>query len=239
MLLLFCLSASFCVVVLRLRVTVQFFLFNRPHQEAALLLECKFLRLRVNVPFAGRWKAVSLYSLNELPVTLGPASPLFVWSLISPGYSCVCVCVCGCFELWCCTFWPLKWNRPSCCRSGGFFSSSDRKEGTGRAWRQLLLTAMMMMCWCSAELSRSSPLSLISQRSASGFPSVFPKLHWFWPLYLGGPGPLALAVTLCWQKNTESWQRCCSQKHKAWSFCRQSVLFLGYCFVTVWRGKLF
>lgn len=94
--------------------------------------------------------------------------------------------------------------------------------------------------WWRLRLGRPPPHSSSArrrptQRSASGFPSVFPKLHWFWPLYLRGPSPLALAVTLRWQKNTESWQRC-SRKHKAWGFCRQSLLFLGSCFVTV-KGK--
>lgn len=40
-----------------------------------------------------------------------------------------------------------------------------------------------------------------AQRSARGFPSVFPKLHWFWLLYLGGPGPLVLAVTRLTEKH--------------------------------------
>ena len=101
----------------------------------------------------------------------------------------------------------------------------------------LAVLVTVMMCWRSAGPRRSAPsLPRPAQRSASGFPSVFPKLHWFWPLYLGGPGPLALAVTLRWQKNTESWQRC-SRRHKAWGFCRRSLLFLGYCFVTVKGGK--
>lgn len=94
-------------------------------------------------------------------------------------------------------------------------------------------------CWVlmfSWPPPHASPLPCSSQCSASGFPSVFPKLHWFWPLYLRGPGPLALAVTLCWQKNTESWQRC-SQKTQSMRSLSAVLLFLGYCFVTVSGGK--
>lgn len=158
--------------------------------------------------------------------------PLFVWSLISEG----ALCLRACFALWRRTFWLFLWKsyRLSRCSSGCFFSSSDRKEETGQS-----IAAAAVGDGGDDVLMLSRPPSLLSsrphlsQRSASGFPSVFPKLHWFWPLYLRGPGPLALAVTLRWQKNTESWQRRCSRTHKARSFCRQSVLFLGYCFVTV------
>lgn len=132
--------------------------------------------------------------------------------------------------------------RLGCCSSGGFFlCSSDRRRGRGQIKRAAAATAAAgaWRCrwrwWCvEAQPAPAArlPLPRPAQRSASGFPSVFPKLHWFWPLYLGGPGPLALAVTLRWQKNTESWQRC-SRRHKAWGFCRRSLLFLGYCFVTV------
>lgn len=61
-----------------------------------------------------------------------------------------------------------------------------------------------------------------SPPSASGFPPVFPRLHWPWPLCLGGPGPAwppppPPATRRC-PKSTESWQRR-SRRHKARGFC--------------------
>lgn len=158
------------------------------------------------------------------------------------------MCVRGRFDLcrrefWFC-LWAWKWFRGS--RNDidsaaapealfSFFSPivrqirGDEAEQCGCSWWWRLWCRVLMLSWT---LLLGSSLPHPSQQSASGFPSVFPKLHWLRPLYLRGPGPLALAVTLRWQKNTESWQRC-SQKHKAWGFCWQSLLFLGYCFVTL------
>lgn len=129
-----------------------------------------------------------------------------------------------------------------CCSSQGsffFFLSrlallvrqirEDDAEQWGCSWWWRWWCWVLMLSWT---LPLSSSLAHPSQQSASGFPSVFPKLHWLRPLYLRGPGPLALAVTPRWQKNTESWQRC-SQEHKARGFCWQCLLFLGYCFVTL------
>lgn len=163
------------------------------------------------------------------------------------------MCVRGAFDLLRCTFWlslsAWKWFRGSqsdidsaAAAPEACFCSSDRRgDGTERGGRG-------RCCWCcdgdddvltfSRPPSLGSSLPRPARRSASGFPSVFPKLHWFWPLCLRGPGPLALAVTLRWQKNTESWQRC-SWEHKAWGFCWQSLLFLGYCFVTFKEKRLF
>lgn len=43
-----------------------FSFLNRPNQEAALLLKCKFSWLKANATVAAQWTAVSLHSLKEV-----------------------------------------------------------------------------------------------------------------------------------------------------------------------------
>ena len=145
---------------------------------------------------------------------------LVMCTLISKGDVCVCVCVCvwgcGCFDLCRCAFWLRLSAWKSFQGSQGDIDSAAAapealsacqidKSGRGRARRRRLWRLVVWRWWrwvlmFSRPPPPGSSLPRPSQRAASGFPSVFPKLHWFWPLYLRGPGPLALTVTLRGQK---------------------------------------
>lgn len=71
-----------------------------------------------------------------------------------------------------------------------------------------------------------SPLSLSSQRPSSGFPSVFPKHCIDFGLCISEARAPWRWLWLCVDRKTLSHDRRCSQKHKAPSFCWQSLLFL-------------